>query len=328
MFKGGKIIEVSTFRKKGEEEENEIGTSLLIKRDNTFGTPAEDAFRRDFTVNALYYNIADFTIIDYVGGIADLQNRLIRSVGDPNIRFQEDPIRILRGIRLTATLDFHVEQRTWRAMTRHRHHILECPASRIREEIMKILRRGNTHRTFQMLAKTGILEILFPKVNDYLESSNGPESARSNPFWEHLAVLDNRRSQGVDFDDPLLLAALTAAPVMASFEALPATHDVGGWLQSYLEENFKKFAIPRVVRNEVHLLHLALRHMLAPKRKKRRRSLRRSTLFSQALKLLEIHCEATQQHRSVLHRWQRPQTNPRVHRSGRKHQIPPAERRP
>ena len=142
MFKGGKIIEVSTFRKEGEdEEERGDRKSLLIRRDNTFGSPAEDAFRRDFTINALYYNVADFSIIDYVGGRADLQARLIRCIGDPDIRFQEDPIRILRGIRLAATLDFQLEKYTWEAMKSQCQRILECSVSRIREELMKILRR-------------------------------------------------------------------------------------------------------------------------------------------------------------------------------------------
>jgi poly(A) polymerase len=135
LFRGGKTIEVSTFRKQGEEDspEEDDSNSLLIRRDNTFGSPADDAFRRDFTINALYYNVADFSIIDYVGGRADLQSRLIRSIGDPDIRFQEDPIRILRGMRLAATLGFNIEETTWEAMQRQRHHILECAVSRIRE---------------------------------------------------------------------------------------------------------------------------------------------------------------------------------------------------
>jgi poly(A) polymerase len=136
MFRGGKIIEVSTFRKQGDDEssEEDDSNSLLIRRDNTFGSPEDDAFRRDFTINALYYNVADFSIIDYVGGREDLQSRLIRAIGDPDIRFQEDPIRILRGIRLAATLGFEVEESTWEAMKRQRYRILECAVSRIREE--------------------------------------------------------------------------------------------------------------------------------------------------------------------------------------------------
>jgi poly(A) polymerase len=316
MFKGGKIIEVSTFRKKGEEEEaTDEGNSLLIKRDNTFGSPAEDAFRRDFTINGLYYNVADFSIIDYVDGRADLHARLIRCIGDPNIRFQEDPIRILRGIRLAATLDFQVEESTWNAMKCQCHHIMECPASRIREEIMKILRRKNSRKGYQLLADGGILEHLFPRLEEFRLAclQNKPTSA--DPLLQCIDVIDDLRSKGAEFTDSLLLAALTASPVMSSFETLPPGSDVAKWLHQYLEENFKPLAIPRAVRSNVHLLHLALRHMVAEKRRKRRRSLRRSPLFADALKLLEIHCLATQEHWSALNRWQRPRVQRRTRRT-------------
>ena len=314
MFKGGKIIEVSTFRKKGEEEEaTDDSNSLLIKRDNTFGSPAEDAFRRDFTINGLYYNVADFSIIDYVDGRADLHARLIRCIGEPNIRFQEDPIRILRGIRLAATLDFRVEDSTWEAMKRQCHHIMECPASRIREEIMKILRRKGSRKGFELLAGGGILEHLLPRLNEFRLACLKNEPTSADPLLQHLGVIDDLRSKGLEFTDSLLLATLTASPVLSSFETLPPDSDVARWLHQYLEENFKPLAIPRVVRTHVHFLHLALRHMLAEKRRKRRRSLRRSPLFADALKLLEIHCLATNKHWSALHRWQRSPTN-RQHR--------------
>lgn len=314
MFKGGKIIEVSTFRKKGEEEEaTDDSNSLLIKRDNTFGSPAEDAFRRDFTINGLYYNVADFSIIDYVDGRADLHARLIRCIGEPNIRFQEDPIRILRGIRLAATLDFRVEDSTWEAMKRQCHHIMECPASRIREEIMKILRRKGSRKGFELLAGGGILEHLLPRLNEFRLACLKNEPTSADPLFPHLGVIDDLRSKGSEFTDSLLLATLTVSPVLSSFETLPPDSDVARWLHQYLEENFKPLAIPRVVRTHVHFLHLALRHMLAEKRRKRRRSLRRSPLFADALKLLEIHCLATNKHWSALHRWQRSPTN-RQHR--------------
>jgi poly(A) polymerase len=314
MFKGGKIIEVSTFRKKGEEEEaTDDGNSLLIKRDNTFGSPAEDAFRRDFTINGLYYNVADFSIIDYVDGRADLDARLIRCIGDPNIRFQEDPIRILRGIRLAATLDFQVEESTWEAMKRQCHHIMECPASRIREEIMKTLRRKGSRKGFELLAGGGILEHLLPRLDEFRLACLKNESTSADPLLPYLGVIDDLRSKGSEFTDSLLLATLTASPVLSSFETLPPDSEVARWLHQYLEENFKPLAIPRVVRTHVHFLHLALRHMLAEKRRKRRRSLRRSPLFADALKLLEIHCLATKKHWSALHRWQRSPMN-RQHR--------------
>ena len=306
MFRGGKIIEVSTFRRQGDEDdlgENQTN-SLLIKRDNTFGSPADDAFRRDFTINALYYNIADFSIIDYVGGREDLRSQLIRSIGDPDIRFQEDPIRILRGIRLAAALGFEVEESTWEAMKRQRHHILECAVSRIREEIMKILRRQASHVGFQLLIRAGILEILFPQ----LEESRVPHSERKtiaeHSILQHLAALEDLRVRDTELPDSVLLATLTAVPAKELLETLPPDQDVGKSLHEYLEANFKPLAFPRMVRSRVHLLHLALRHMLAEQRKKRRRSLRRSPIFVDALKLLEIHCLATNQQWSALRRWQ------------------------
>ncbi|MGD8915156.1 MAG: hypothetical protein PVH35_01065 [Syntrophobacterales bacterium] len=311
MFRGGKIIEVSTFRKQGEEEssEEDDGNSLLIRRDNTFGSPADDAFRRDFTINALYYDVADFSIIDYVGGREDLQSRLIRAIGDPDIRFQEDPIRILRGIRLAATLDFKVEESTWEAMKRQRYRILECAVSRIREEVMKILRRDPSHSGFDLLVRAGILEVVFPKLEEFRLANIENKTTGEGPIFQHLAVLEDLRAKGVELSDPVLLATLTAAPVRKLLETLPPDHDVGKSLHEYLEANFKPLAFPRVVRSKVHLLHLALRYMLAEQRRKRRRSLRRSPIFADALKLLEIHCLATNQHWSALRRWQSPPVN-------------------
>ena len=323
LFRGGKTIEVSTFRKKGEEESpGDESNSLLIKRDNTFGSPDEDAFRRDFTINALYYNVADFSIIDYVGGIADLQACLVRSIGDPDTRFQEDPIRMLRGMGLAATLDFQVEENTWEATKRQRHHILECSVSRIRQELIKILRRRNAQKGFELLALSGMLELVFPKLNKFLLSCPEEGNTSGDSLWQHLAVLDELRTQGTQFTDSILLATLLAAPVIESWETLPATEDVGKWLHQYVEENLKPLAFPRVVRAQVNLLHLALRHMLALQRKKRRRSLRRSPIFADSLRLLEIHCMATDEHWSALRRWRRPRMN-HQHRRRKTKASPP-----
>jgi poly(A) polymerase len=324
MFRGGKIIEVSTFRKQGEEDNSEENdaNSLLIKHDNTFGSPVDDAFRRDFTINALFYNVADFSVIDYVGGREDLQARLIRSIGDPDIRFQEDPIRILRGIRLAATLGFKVEESTWEAMKRQGHHILECSVSRIREEIMKILRRQASHDSFHFLILAGILEVLFHKLEEFRPANTESKPTAEDAILQHLTVLDDLRAKDYELPDYLLLATLTAAPVRELFETIPPDHDVGKSLYEYLEANFKPLAFPRIVRAKVHLLHLALRYMLAEQRRKRRRSLRRSPIFADALKLLEIHCLATNQHWSVLRRWQTTPVNGRRRRRKTKCRSP------
>jgi poly(A) polymerase len=124
---GRKVVEVSTFRKLAEAAEGES----LIRRDNTFGTPQEDAFRRDFTVNALFYDIASFAVIDYVGGLADLDGGIIRTIGDPGVRLREDPVRMLRAVALAARLGFSIERDTVEAIRTLRGEIVKSspPAS-------------------------------------------------------------------------------------------------------------------------------------------------------------------------------------------------------
>src|SRR5499425_1832982 len=129
---GPKVIEVATFRRQVAPGEEIVQDGVpapdpstpegehLIHHDNTFGTPDEDAFRRDFTINALAYDIATFSIIDYVGGLEDLQARIVRSIGDPKVRLREDPVRMLRAVALAARLDFAIDPPTLEAIRRHR----------------------------------------------------------------------------------------------------------------------------------------------------------------------------------------------------------------
>src|SRR5215471_4549243 len=126
VFFGEKIIETSTFRANPREDDDDNG-ELLIRRDNVFGTELEDARRRDFTINGLFYDVEREEVIDHVGGLADLDARLIRTIGDPGIRFQEDPVRMLRAIKFAARLDLELEPATYRALLRHRNEIRKCP---------------------------------------------------------------------------------------------------------------------------------------------------------------------------------------------------------
>ena len=171
---------------------------------------------------------------------------------------------------------------------------------------MKILRRQASYTGFHLLVRAGILEILFPQ----LEESRLPHPEKKNiaeeSILQHLAALEDLRARDTELADSVLLATLTAVPAKELLEILPPDQDVGKSLHEYLEANFKPLAFPRMVRSRVHLLHLALRHMLAEQRRKRRRSLRRSPIFVDALKLLEIHCLATNQQWSALRRWQNP----------------------
>src|SRR6266478_6552014 len=186
---GAKVVEVATFRRQvaaGEEvvqdgvpapDPNTPEGEHLIHRDNTFGTPEEDAFRRDFTINALSYDIASFSIIDYVGGLEDLRAGVVRAIGDPEVRLREDPVRMLRAIALAARLNFTIDPPVLDAIRTHRHEISHSSAPRLLEEYYKILRAGSAEKTFRMLAEVGLLEPISTELH----------RGAADPLWRSLA---------------------------------------------------------------------------------------------------------------------------------------------
>jgi poly(A) polymerase len=194
---GRKVIEVSTFRRATEPE----GEDTLIHRDNTFGTPEEDAFRRDFTVNALFYDIATFSVIDWVGGLEDLKARVIRTIGDPDVRFREDPVRMLRAVALAARLDFAIDPDTAEAVRALRGEIVRSSSARILEEFYKILRQGRSRRTFEMLHEHGLLAYLLPEAGRAI--AEGGEALLGS-----LARLDEYRQASLAGSDQLTNALL------------------------------------------------------------------------------------------------------------------------
>src|SRR5258706_5291600 len=159
---GMKAIEVATFRRQLTAAElaapedpgqgivvDELGdVDRMLHRDNTFGTPEEDAFRRDFTVNALFYDIADFSIIDYTGGLRDLEARVIRCIGDPTERFQEDPVRMIRALSIASRLDFSIDPPIDAAIAAHRGDLARTAPARLIEEIYKLLPAGSGEEAF------------------------------------------------------------------------------------------------------------------------------------------------------------------------------------
>jgi poly(A) polymerase len=173
----------------------------LIQRDNVYGTPEEDAFRRDFTVNALFYDSAERTIIDYVGGLQDLSARVIRSIGDPLERFQEDPVRMLRALVLAERLDFTLDDLVVRAIDEIGSHIRLSAPARLMEEYFKILRSGAAEGAFQRLARAGMIEHISPEMEEGLS----PE------FFESLSRLDAYRRRFAETPDTLTTTILVGS---------------------------------------------------------------------------------------------------------------------
>jgi poly(A) polymerase len=198
---GRKVVEVSTFRRQALAEEGDT----LIRRDNTFGTSEEDAFRRDFTVNALFYDIATFSVIDYVSGLEDLTNRLIRTIGDPEVRFREDPVRMLRAVALAARLGFAIHRDTMEAIRFLRGEIVKSSPARILDELYKILRQGASRQTFQLLHDAGLLAYLLPEADQAIAD-------QGERLLGSLSRLDDYRNAGLaapdELTNPLLMGTL------------------------------------------------------------------------------------------------------------------------
>ena len=212
---GPKTIEVATFRRPVPPEETKASEAAgqppadsdqrpPIRRDNTFGTAEEDAFRRDFTINALFYDIATFSVIDYVGGLEDLRNGVIRSIGDPHERFVEDPVRMLRAVSFAARLDFRLDPPVLEAIARHKAEIANASPARMIEELYKVLRSGVSARIYRSLQEQGLLAHIAPEI----------DQGASAALWKSLDALDAYRGR---FDDAP--ASLTNAVLLGSLAA-------------------------------------------------------------------------------------------------------------
>ena len=210
-FHDGEIVEVSTFRKDPdpEEQRGEPG-ELLITSDNTYGTPEQDAFRRDFTINALFYNIGDYSVIDYVGGIDDLDRKLVHVIGDPDKRFREDPVRMLRACEFAGRLGFGIETKTQEAIHRHRKELDKASPARVTEEIAQLLRCGHAGAAMQWMLDLGLLEVMLPEA--YAMVAAGERGL--GDFGQILPVIDRMVRSGRQLSDIGLLAALLLPKVL------------------------------------------------------------------------------------------------------------------
>src|SRR5207302_8648191 len=226
---GQKVIEVATFRRQLAPGEEVVQDGVpapdpttpegqhLIHHDNTFGTPEEDAFRRDFTVNALAYDISTFSVIDYVGGLEDLRASVVRSIGDPDVRLREDPVRMLRAIALAARLDFTIEPALVDAIRTHRHEIAKASLPRLLEEYYKILRAGSSEKAFRGLADVGLLEPISRELH----------AGTNEALWRSLRAVDTYRKTFESTPDTLTNAILMGSLLVRLGIALPPQRDGG-----------------------------------------------------------------------------------------------------
>ncbi len=220
---GKDIIEVATFRghedvnEDDEEKDRHTRDGMLI-RDNVFGTIEEDAWRRDFTINALYYNIQNFTIIDYTGGLEDLNNHLIRIIGDPEQRYREDPVRMLRAVRFAAKLGFKIEPSTEAPIYELGDRLTNVPPARLFEEVLKLFLSGHALATFELLQKYKLFDKLFPYTAVFLNPEHPASRDVDAMIRLGLSNTDERIAQGKPVTPAFLFAIMLWHPMQGLVE--------------------------------------------------------------------------------------------------------------
>ncbi|MCS3902175.1 poly(A) polymerase [Methylohalomonas lacus] len=218
---GQEIIEVSTFRATvdAEEVEDESREGRIL-RDNVYGSVDEDVWRRDFTVNALLYNIEDFSIVDYVGGLHDIKTGNLRLIGEPERRYREDPVRMLRAVRFAVKLGFRIHEDTQKPLPELAHLLDDIPAARLFEEFLKLFLSGYAVQTFEALRHHGLFAYLFPQTEASLSAQEGgfPHTFAIRA----LANTDQRLAENKPVTPAFLIAALLWDPLRQQSEAYVA----------------------------------------------------------------------------------------------------------
>lgn len=311
FFRDG-IVEVSTFRRDPDpDSQGNAQSELLITDDNVFGSPEEDAYRRDFTINALFYDISDFSVIDWVGGVEDLRGRKIRAIGDPEVRFQEDPVRMLRACELAGRLDFEIEESAQVAIRTHRREVEKAAPARLTEEVCDILRSGSSESILQWMMRLGLLEVFLPEA--YLVLSAGEHGA--GEFENIPSVIDEMAGRGETLSDAVLFGAILLPAVLLrrrdveAIDQRPVHRSALRELTSEVLEPFvARFALSRVRTDQLHHAVWAFQRFAARwKSAGDRIRFSNHPGFDDALTLLEILVGATGEGRARLELWRKVQ---------------------
>ncbi|MEI6787485.1 MAG: polynucleotide adenylyltransferase PcnB [bacterium] len=290
----------------------------MIVRDNLFGTPEEDALRRDFTINALFYNIRDYSVIDYVGGLEDLQRRVIRFIGDPGVRCVEDPVRMIRAVRFAAMLGFDFEPATAAAIREHHACLALANRSRLYEEVQKLFFCKAAQRAYELLREFGLYGMLFPELGSWLGPNTGtPECLRIS---QALKQVDEWRQAGRDVSPALLFALMFGGMHEArAGELTEQGQHKGLALHSVTMEHFggltERVQVPKTVRYRTAEI-LASQPRLTADGGRRARPLATRDFFPEAVAYLEFMVRLTGENRGALEQAQAIEWEPRQSRYG------------
>jgi poly(A) polymerase len=301
------IIEAATFRRDPDPEaQRGAPGDVLITDDNTFGSPGEDAFRRDFTVNALFYNNADTSVIDYVGGIEDLEAGVMRVIGDPDLRFREDPVRMTRACEMAARLGFTIEEATQEGIVRHAADIHKAAPARLAEEIGQIFRCGEASRATQWMQELGLLGVLLPELHAVFEARR----QNLGDFSKVIRLLDRKSAKGeppseIGLYASLLLAAITVAhpeAIKRSTNSRQVREEMAAITSPLFQRlSIAKHKVEQVVQTVMALRKLDAGGLGTPERVR----FSHRPFFQDALLVYEAWIEATDADSAEFRKWRR-----------------------
>ena len=298
MF-GPEIIEVATFRGHHEAGASDRTTSQrgqngMLLRDNIFGSIEEDAQRRDFTINSLYYSVADFTVRDYVGGMQDLQEGLIRLIGTPETRYREDPVRMLRAVRFAAKLNMRISPETAEPIPRLATLINDVPPARLFEEALKLLQAGYGFETYNLLREYNLFQPLFPTITRYF-TENG-DSPMERMIAQVLKNTDTRIRNDMRVNPAFLFAAMFWYPLLETAQRITQESGLAYYdafalaANDVLDEGCRTLAIPKRITTLVRdIWQLQLR--MSRRQGKRAWKLMEHPKFRAAFDLLSLRAE-------------------------------------
>ena len=264
IFFGREIVEVATFRAGHDEvSEQQIKDETgRILQDNVYGDIEQDVWRRDFTVNALYYDIADFSVVDYVGAMQDVESRTLRLIGDPDTRYREDPVRMLRAVRFAAKLDFSIHPDSEQPLYELGHLLDDIPPARLYEEVLKLFHSGKGVQCLQLLRKYRLLDHVFPMTAEALDEDDGVFEAFLNSA---LASTDARVADDKPITPAFLFSAMLWRSVQSGAEryqdedGMPASLAMQNAMSDAISRQCQSTSIPRrfstVMRDIWHLQH-------------------------------------------------------------------------
>ena len=308
---GNEIIEVATFRANSDDGsgDRELENGRLV-RDNVYGTIEDDAVRRDFTANALYYAIEDFSVRDYTGGFEDVQARTLKLIGDPEQRYREDPVRMLRAVRLAAKLNFQIDPATAEPIKPLAPLLSDAAPARLFEEILKLFLSGNAVASFEGLERFDLLRVLFPETAAALKSNRS--GALRRMLLEGLAGTDKR----VAHDEPVSPAFLFALLLWPAYCRALMTLQAEG----VHAEEAQRRAADRVTLHQLNTVALPRRFSLPMQeiwllqtrfgQRQRKRVLRLLShpRFRAAFDFLVLRLAASGEHADYVNFWREAQT--------------------